>query len=54
MEYDLKACSISAGVVAVKTVSSDGNPHASHRLDIFAKPTALMWYPRTDFDVEDR
>ena len=54
MEYDLQASSVPAGIVAAKSISTDGNPHASHRLEIFAKPTALVWHPRTEEDVEDR
>ena len=40
--------------VAAKSISPDGSPHASHRLDLFAQPTAVFWNPRTEEDVEDR
>jgi hypothetical protein len=54
VEYDLKSCSVTNGLVCVKFTTSDGNQRSSSRLEVFSTPTAVLWYPRSDEDVEDR
>lgn len=54
VEYDLAASSVAAGVVCVKSVNPGTTTVCSHRIELAAKPTAVMWHPKIDGDFEDR
>jgi hypothetical protein len=54
VEYDLPACSVSSGVVCIKTRDDMGSWHSSSKLEVFATPTAVMWHPKNPNDAEDR
>ncbi len=54
VEYDLATSSIATGVQCVREVRADGVSLSAHRLELTAKPTAVMWHPRLENDVEDR
>lgn len=54
VEYDLTSSSITNGVQCVKEMRADGSTVGSHRLELSAKPTSIMWHPKLDDDVEDR
>lgn len=54
VEYDLSQCSISNGIVCIKTKDDVGAWHSSLRLEVASKPTAIMWHPRSLTDSEDR
>lgn len=54
MEYDLKNSSLSTGVMCVKSANPDTSTVCSHRIELSAKPTAVMWHPKLNGDFEDR
>jgi Ca2+-binding EF-hand superfamily protein len=54
VEYDLPACSVSNGIISIRTKDELGSWHSSHKLEVFARPTAIMWHPKSANDPEDR
>eukprot|EP01038_Epipyxis_sp_PR26KG_P008841 gene8841-11932_t len=53
VEYDLVASTVLSGIICVPNANSEKRI-ASFRLESIARPLAVMWYPASDDDVEDR
>jgi hypothetical protein len=54
VEYDLAASTVATGVVCVKSMHPSAATVCSHRIELAAKPTAVMWHPKINGDFEDR
>jgi hypothetical protein len=54
VEYDLVASSLATGIVCVKNATPNAATVCSHRIELAAKPTAVMWHPKLNGDFEDR
>jgi hypothetical protein len=54
VEYDLVASSLATGIVCVKSTTPNAATVCSHRIELAAKPTAVMWHPKLNGDFEDR
>lgn len=54
MEYDLVNSTLATGILCVKSINPNANTVCSHRIELSAKPTAVMWHPKLNGDFEDR
>lgn len=54
MEYDLVNSTLATGILCVKTANTNSSTVCSHRIELSAKPTAVMWHPKLNGDFEDR
>jgi len=54
VEYDLNFSTVSLGVLCLKSINVQGRAVSSSRIEFTAKPTAIVWHPKLQGDLEDR
>ena len=54
VEYDLYNSTTATGILTVGSGNAEVNMNSRNPLDLDAVPTAVMWHPHLEDDVEDR